>query len=157
MPPRPRPAHPSLRGRLSPALLLAVAAGGTLGTLVRATVAATLTAAGPPVGADWPWATLAVNITGSALLGALVQALALRGPDEGRRRLLRLGLGTGLLGGYTTYSSFAVETATLGSGGHLALAATYDAVSLAVGYLAAALGFLIADAHARRSGRSTTP
>jgi fluoride exporter len=84
-------------------------------------------------------ATLAVNLLGALLLGALLEALARRGPDTGRRRLLRLGLGTGVLGGFTTYSTLAVETATLPT----ALAVAYLAASVLLGAAAALAGVLL--------------
>lgn len=92
----------------------AVFAGGTIGTAVRAG----LSAAFPAHPGEWPWATFAINLTGAFVLGCLLELLARRGPDVGVRHYLRLGLGTGVLGGYTTYSTFAVETVRLlGLGG----------------------------------------
>lgn len=135
----PRPAH------LRPELMAAVFAGGAGGTMLRAQ----LLDAFPATAGQWPWSTLAVNVTGALLLGVLLQAVALRGPDEGPRRLLRLGLGTGVLGGYTTYSTFAVESVALARDGHGALAVAYDGVSLAAGALAAWVGILAVDALAR--------
>ncbi|QQR99748.1 MAG: CrcB family protein [Austwickia sp.] len=138
---RRRPAY------LRPALLLTVAAGGSVGTLTRALLAAAF----PPAPGGWPWVTFGVNVTGAFLLGLVLQALALRGPDEGARRLTRLALGTGVLGGYTTYSTFAVETAALGRDGEVVLATAYDAASLLAGLVAAWLGVLLAEALPQRA------
>ena len=80
---------------MSPVLL--VAAGGALGSLARAGVGVTL----PHEPGSWGWATLLVNAVGAALLMAL---LARRPGDR-----VRLALGTGALGGFTTFSGFAVD------------------------------------------------
>lgn len=132
--PRPRPTY------LHPTLLGTVAAGGSVGTLARAL----LFDAFPPPPNGWPWVTFGVNVAGAFLLGLLLHGLALRGPDAGRRRLARLGLGTGVLGGFTTYSTFALESATLSRDGHAMLAAWYDGASLLAGVLAAGAGYLLA-------------
>jgi CrcB protein len=79
-------------------------AGGA-GALLRVLVVARAEAL---LGLGAPWSTLAVNIAGSALLGLLVGALP--SPESTRLRLL---LGGGLLGGFTTFSAFAVDTARL--------------------------------------------
>ena len=91
-----------------------VFAGGVLGTAVRAALESAL----PAQPGGWPWTTFAINVSGSFLLGLLLETLSRRGPDAGPRRYLRLGLGTGVMGGYTTYSTFAVEAVRLlGLGG----------------------------------------
>ncbi|XVX20157.1 fluoride efflux transporter FluC [Actinomycetota bacterium] len=119
-----------------PRLLLLVFVGGTLGTAVRAALGHAF-----PAGADdWPWVTFAINITGAFLLGLLLETLARRGPDSGWRRQVRLGAGTGFLSGYTTYSTFAVETARLTT----FLAMGYAVSSVVLGCLAAAAGYVIA-------------
>jgi CrcB protein len=97
-------------------------------------------------------ATLVANLAGSLLLGALLEALAragASGPETPRRRLLRLGLGTGLLGGFTTFSSLAVELERMLADGATALAATYAGTSAAGGLLAAVLGVALAARHHR--------
>lgn len=122
-------------------LLVAVIAGGTLGTGARAWLQESY-------GADagqWPWTTFGVNVLGSFLLGVLIAGLARRGRETGRRRLLRLGLGTGVLGGFTTYSAFAVEVEGLLSGGSAALGVGYAVGSVVLGVLAAAVGMLLGD------------
>lgn len=97
----------------------------------------------------FPFATMAVNITGSCLLGLVLTAVALRsGTDEHRRRL-RLLIGTGFLGGYTTYSTLAVETDQLLRDGHGWIALTYIAGSAVLGLLAAICGAVTARTLAR--------
>jgi len=89
-----------------PAWLGVILLGGTAGTAVRAA----LESAFAPVPGQWPWTTFWINLGGAFLLGVLLEGLAISGRDHGWRRGLRLGLGTGMLGGFTTYSSFAVES-----------------------------------------------
>lgn len=96
-----------------PASLLLIAGGGMLGTLIRYGLA---TAHSVQAGV-WPWVTFWINIVGSAVLGALLDGLAATGPDDGWRRRVRLAVGTGLLGGFTTYSTFSVEIVTLARAG----------------------------------------
>lgn len=125
-PPRRRPAW---RGRT----LLLIAAGGALGSVVRDR----LGVAFPTPQGQWPWTIFWVNVTGAFVLGALLETLAVLGPDEGWRRRARLGVGTGVLGGYTTYSTFAVDTASLGRSDHLVLALGYALASIVLGFAAA--------------------
>ena len=109
--------------------------GGAVGTGARAAVPA----AAPPL-AGVPVAVLAVNVVGAFLLGLLLQRLLRPGPDEGRRRDLRLLLGTGLLGGFTTYSALAVDTAALVAGGRAGGAVLYAGGTLVLGLVAALVG-----------------
>jgi CrcB protein len=120
-------------------LLLLVGVGGALGTLARWAVST-----GIPAVAAWPLATLAVNLLGALLLGFLLESLRRRGPETPRLRRWRLGAGTGFCGGFTTYSSLAVELDRLVSGGDAAVALGYAAVSLVGGVLAAVLGIALA-------------
>lgn len=90
--------------------------------------------------------TFAVNMVGSFLLGLLVAVLAARGDDVGPQRLVRLALGTGVLGGFTTYSTFIVEVDELVRDGHLELGAGYALGSVVLGILAAALGIVLGGA-----------
>ena len=124
---------------------LAVFAGGALGTLVRAGLARLW----PHTAGEVPPATLAVNLVGALALGFLLGRLALA-PDTGWRRTLRLGLGTGFMGGLTTYSTFIVEVEHLAGGADLLGAATYLAGSLVAGVALAAAGLWLAGLGARR-------
>lgn len=126
---------------MNPRLLGFVVLGGMVGTTVRAGLSA---AFATPLG-GWPVITFTVNISGAFVLGLLLQWLARTGPDEGPRRAARLSIGTGALGGYTTYSSFAVEVDRLIGSGHALLGAAYALVSIAAGLLAAGVGIALAD------------
>ena len=116
--------------------LLQVAAGGALGAAARHLVnAGVMRALGP----GFPWATLAVNVAGSFLMGALVVWLARRGGQH-----LAPFVMTGVLGGFTTFSAFSLDVATLWERGQTAAAAAYAAgsVALSVGALFAAMWLL---------------
>src|SRR3954453_9970879 len=92
---------------------LLAALGGALGALARWGVAAAL----PSSPGGWPWVTLLVNLTGCLLIGVLLAVLLARFPSS---HWLRPFLATGVLGGYTTWSTFAVETVALVDGGRSA-------------------------------------
>ena len=81
------------------------------------------------------WATMGVNVLGSLLLGALVHLGRDLGPD------VRDVLGVGLLGGFTTFSTFSVHALLEADGGRPAVAAVYVGASVTLGVAAAALGF----------------
>ena len=114
---------------------LLIVVGGALGTAVRAA----LENAYPAQPGGWPWATFLINVSGAFVLGLLLEMLARSGPDTGVRQYLRLGVGTGVLGGYTTYSTFAVESVKLLGGGAVPVGLGYAVASVLLG-LAAALG-----------------
>ncbi|MGY1715563.1 fluoride efflux transporter CrcB [Geodermatophilus sp. SYSU D01106] len=112
---------------------LLAALGGALGALARWGVAAAL----PSPAGGWPWATLLVNLTGCLLIGVLAGVLATRDPEPAWARPL---LAVGVLGGYTTYSAFAVEVVALTDAGALATAGGYVLTSVVGGVLAVAAG-----------------
>ena len=85
----------------------------------------------------FPWATLGVNIIGSLIMGLLVGLLARNGSHGETWRLL---IGVGLLGGFTTFSSFSMEMVLLAQRGAIGLAVGYAAVSLIAGIGAMVLG-----------------
>ncbi|MGD9961624.1 fluoride efflux transporter CrcB [Nocardioides sp.] len=95
--------------------LLAVAVGGALGAVLRWSLGLLA-----PDGQGFPWTTFAINVSGSFLL-ALLPAL----PSVRRHRLLPLFLGTGVLGGYTTLSTYAEESRVLFADGRAGLALAY--------------------------------
>jgi len=109
------------------------ALGGALGALARWGVGTAL----PASPGGWPSATLLVNLTGCLLLGVLLAAVFARFPD---RDWLRPLLGTGVCGGFTTYSAFAVDVVRLVDDGAAGTAAGYVLASVAGGVLAAATG-----------------
>lgn len=104
--------------------LLAVFVGGVAGTLARAGVLE----AWPPQAGHWPWATFAVNVAGSALLGWLVAG-------ERHHRLL----GTGFCGALTTFSTFQLELLDMADAGRPLLAVAYAGASVAAGLAALAI------------------
>lgn len=131
-----RPVH------VRPGSLALVAVGGALGTGAREALSLAL----PPVDGV-PLTTLGINVVGAFVLGALLQTLLLRGDDTGGRRRWRLFAGTGVLGGFTTYSAVATDTAQLGADRPL-VAAGYALGTLLLGLLAAGAGALLG----RRTG-----
>ncbi|GAB2472826.1 fluoride efflux transporter FluC [Xylanimonas ulmi] len=105
----------------------------------------------------WPWTTFWINVVGSLLLGALLETLLRTGPDDGWRRTARLGCGTGVMGGFTTYSTFAVETVRLAEGGQVWLGVGYALASVALGILAAVVGIGVAAGLWRRATGMQAP
>ena len=109
--------------------LFLVMAGGAVGAGARFLTGRATSAA---FGTGFPWGTLAVNLIGGLLMGALVGMLA-RAADGENWRLL---LGVGVLGGFTTFSAFSLDTVTMLQRGDLGLAALYILVSV-IGSVAA--------------------
>ena len=125
-------------------MLGAVVAGGTIGVAARELVMLPFSA-GSTVQTDSlvvPAVTMAVNVLGSFALGLVVGRLG------DRRPTVRAFLGPGVLGGFTTYSAFAVQTAAL-AGSAPAAGFALAAVSVVLGLVAAALGLGIASRDAR--------
>lgn len=102
--------------------LLQVAVGGALGASLRygANIGIQRIA-----GSAFPWHTLAINVAGSAVMGVLMVALAHRGQMAWAPLLM-----TGVLGGFTTFSAFSMETLLLIQRGQTAAAAAYVAGSV---------------------------
>lgn len=116
---------------------LAVALGGAVGSLARYGTGLWLR----PWSALFPWATLAVNLAGSLLIGIFWAALAARpaAPDW-----LRLGLTTGLMGGFTTLSAVSLETTLMLQAGATGTALLNVAANLLLGVAACGVGFWLA-------------
>jgi CrcB protein len=117
-----------------------VLAGGAVGTPARYA----LSTAFPTRTGGWPTGTFLANLVGAFLLGVLLEGLARRGDDSGRRRVLRLGLGTGFLGAFTTYSALAVETDLLVRASRPGLALTYALLTVGGGLLLSTAGIAAA-------------
>jgi CrcB protein len=109
--------------------LAAIFAGGSVGAIARAALAQSLVS-GPD---QWPWGTFIVNMLGAALLGYFVTRLQERLPPSLYRRAF---LGTGICGALTTFSTVMIELSQMLEGGHLTLAFSYAAASLAGGFAA---------------------
>mgnify|MGYP001058699752 FL=1 len=86
-----------------PGLIALVAVGGAVGTTIRYMVMTLF-----PVGDGFPTVIAVINISGALVLGLLLETIALAGAESTGRRNIRLVIGTGVLGGYTTYGTFAV-------------------------------------------------
>jgi CrcB protein len=114
----------------------AVSFGALPGGAARYGLAQLLTG---PAG-HFPWATLVTNVSGSLVLAVLLALLIERYPPS---LYARAFLGTGFLGAYTTFSTFAVETDLLVKDGHAGTAAAYVVASLAGGLAATALGLTL--------------
>jgi CrcB protein len=118
-------------------VLAAIALGGVAGALARYG----LSAAWPTGSGRFPWITFVINVTGSAALGCLLTFIVERLP---RDRLARPLLCTGLLGAYTTYSTFAVEAVLLGKDGHAVAGIAYVLTSVGAGLAAVVFGVAVA-------------
>ncbi|MDO5736027.1 MAG: CrcB family protein [Propionibacteriaceae bacterium] len=125
-----------------PLALLLIGVGGTIGTLLRFT----LEAVHPAAPGTWPTTTFLINVSGAFLLAVLLEGISLLGPDDGWRRRVRLGVGTGVLGGFTTYSAFMVEAAQLGRSAEYLIAVAYVALTVLLGTAAAWAGIAAVNA-----------
>jgi CrcB protein len=114
-------------------LLGLVAAGGVLGSLGRLAVGAVL----PHASGSFPWSTFVVNVSGSFSMGVL---MAWVWSMERPHPRLRPFLGVGVLGGWTTFSSFALDAHTMLDAGRGGLLAAYVVASLVLGIAAVAAG-----------------
>jgi CrcB protein len=137
---RQHPAHPVVvvrRGRRVLRtrwdVLLVIAAGGVLGSSARYGAALVL----PHAAAGVPWATLLVNVIGCLLIGVLMTLVLRVWPPS---RYVRPFLGTGVLGGFTTFSSYALDVHTLMVAGEPRSAFGYLFGSLFAGLVAVWLG-----------------
>lgn len=117
--------------------LLLVGAGGAIGSMARYLLGLwTLQRWGP----GFPWGTLGVNVTGSFLIGLLAELIMRK---FGASAEMRLFLITGVLGGYTTFSAFSLDSIMLFERGDVALALGYVAASVVLSILAAFAGLAL--------------
>ena len=126
--------------------LAAIAVGGGVGSVARYGLSVAL-----PAGHGFPWAIFAVNASGCFLLGLLMVYLLEVWPP---RRYLRPFLAVGLLGGYTTFSTYAAGVMTLLTGHAFALADAYALTSILAGLVAVWAGMKLARLAATRRARA---
>ncbi|WP_404480608.1 fluoride efflux transporter CrcB [Novosphingobium sp. BL-52-GroH] len=118
-----------------------VAGGGAFGSWLRFLVGRGWAAALGPVRAGaFPYGTLTVNVLGSLMMGVLVGWLARFGSQSEAARLL---LAVGVLGGFTTFSSFSLDVVTLVERGAIGTAAFYTGLSLVAGFASLFLGLIM--------------
>lgn len=111
-------------------MILAIAAGGAIGSVLRHYVGVGSLAV---LGASFPYATLFVNVVGSFVMGALVAMFThLGNPSQEMRAFLTVGL----LGGFTTFSSFSLDVVSLYERGEVGAAALYIGLSLILSLVA---------------------
>ena len=118
-------------------LFLAAVVGGALGSGARFLVYVTLM---PLLGLAFPWATITVNIVGSFLMGAVVEASSSLLDGSA---LWRTFLATGVLGGFTTFSAFSLDVFELFERRQPVLALVYVAASVVISIVALAGGFTL--------------
>tara|TARA_B100001179_G_scaffold188794_1_gene145131 strand:- start:423 stop:815 length:393 start_codon:yes stop_codon:yes gene_type:complete len=119
---------------------LGVALGGAIGAVARYNLGRAMTAwLGVPAVSAFPWATLAANAIGSLAMGVLAGSLA-RGLGGLYADPLRLIVGVGLLGGFTTFSAFSLETWLMVERGQLAFALLYVVLSVCLSISALVFG-----------------
>jgi fluoride exporter len=120
---------------MTPLAWLGVGVFGAAGAYTRFAVAAAVTARRP---GDFPWGTFAVNLSGGFALGLLTGA--------GVTGSALFVLGTGFMGGYTTFSTWMVETQRLGEDAEIGLAVVYLLGSMLAGLAATGAGWALAGA-----------
>ncbi|HEX3813621.1 MAG TPA: fluoride efflux transporter CrcB [Mycobacteriales bacterium] len=128
-------------------VLAAVAFGGMTGATARYALSVAL----PTRSGRFPWGTFLTNVTGCLILGVLLVVLTERFAGH---RYLRPFLGTGMIGAYTTFSTYAVEADLLVRDGHSGTAAAYVLLSLVVGLGAVWLGMRVGRAATKATKKS---
>ncbi len=120
--------------------ILLVASGGAIGSVARYLVGLLMTRI---LGAAFPWGTLTVNVVGGLLMGLFIELLARRfdGSNE-----LRLFVAVGIMGGFTTFSSFSLDVALLWERGEVFSALIYVLLSVILSIGALFLGLWLARA-----------
>ncbi len=119
-------------------IIAAILAGGGIGSVLRYTVTILVT---QRVGAGFAWLpTLLINVIGSLVIGAVFEMSQTRA--FGISPLMRIFLMTGVLGGFTTFSTFSLDSVTLVSDRALTLAIAYAGGSVVLGFAAAFAGIV---------------
>ncbi|WP_181276429.1 fluoride efflux transporter FluC [Brevibacterium oceani] len=127
-------------------------AGGTIGTAAREGISLAV-----PEIDGIPVAIFAINILGAFLLGLLLESLARCGPDVGGRRRLRILVGTGFMGGFTTYSALATDAASLLGEGRAGIGIGYGLATVVLGGLATWAGIALGTLRRSRPDASEVP
>jgi CrcB protein len=133
------PAQRREMARTHGGVLAVIAVGGGLGALARYGISLWL----PTTPGHFPWGTLLINVLGCFLIGVLMVRW-------GQRPLLRPFLGVGVLGGFTTFSTYAVETRALLTPGDVPVAMAYLFGTLAAAMLAVLAGVALMRALTRK-------
>lgn len=118
--------------------LLAIAVGGGIGSVLRYVVTLLVTQRAGP---GFPWATLAINVAGSLAIGIIAELSVTRALGIGP--VARLFLMTGILGGFTTFSTFSLDIVTLAGERAALLACAYAGGSVVLGFAAAFAGIVL--------------
>lgn len=133
-------------------VLAAIASGGAVGAMARQLVGETWSTSG-----SFPWSTFLINVSGSLLIGILIAVLGKLPPQH---RLVRPFLGVGVLGGFTTFSTYAVQSHDLVTSGHPLVALVYLVGTVLAALLAVVAGVVlvrrVATAWQGPGGRSLT-
>lgn len=114
-------------------IVFALGCGGIVGAVSRYAISLAI----PSATGHFPWSTFIINVSGSLILGFLLVMLIEQFP---RGRLARPVIGTGVIGAYTTFSTYMVDAVLLIRSGHVGIAVVYLASSAVVGLLAVWLG-----------------
>ena len=125
------------------AVLAAIAVGGVAGAEARYGLGLAV----PHGPGQWPWATLLINVSGCLLIGVLMVVLLEVGHPH---PLVRPLLGVGVLGGYTTFSTYATDALDLLRAGHLGAAVGYFLLTPVLAVAAVAVGMRATRALGRR-------
>jgi CrcB protein len=115
----------------------AVAVGGALGSVMRYVVSNWFS---HRFGAGFPWGTFTINVSGAFVIGVVLELATTR---AGFNPYVRLFMATGILGGYTTFSTFAFETYLLGADGFPLQSLAYAGGSVIVGLASTLLGVVL--------------
>lgn len=118
-------------------MILAVAAGGAIGSVARYLV---MSQFATWFGLAFPWGTLAVNVIGAFIMGALVESFALAWSVGAETRAF---LTVGILGGFTTFSAFSLDVVTLIERDQATMAAAYTAASVIFSVVALMAGLRV--------------